>query len=90
MGDHRASLKIELTLHEKTYTLNWDWVNWVYDGTPPDVDTFFRESWDDAYSRYQDKVAKFYEKQNRENIEHAERLELQRLKAKYREGNDGT
>lgn len=48
VGDHRATVVIDFTIHGKTYHQEW-WINWFPD---PDIDyrivEWFRECWDDA------------------------------------------
>ena len=84
MGDHRASVKIEFTIHGQTYRMD-SYINWFDDGTGVDgrVIKFFSDSWQDARARYDEQLAAYEEERDREDRERAERAELERLKAKY-------
>lgn len=85
MGDHRASIKIEFTIHEKTYNCEMPWINYWpdSDGVDERVREFFVRSWDDAKRRYDEKIAKWEAEREAETLERRERAELERLKSKY-------
>ncbi len=85
MGDHRARIHVEFEIHGKTYTQTWDWINYFPDdqGIDQRVIDFFRDSWGDAKARYDERVARWHEANERPKREAAERAELIRLKAKY-------
>lgn len=81
MGDHRASIKIEFTMHEVTSTADM-YINW-WDGAayelPDSVIEFFVEA-------ERKSLSKFHEQQDEDDAEkrrRAELAELARLKAKY-------
>lgn len=84
MGDHRATVKIEFTIHGKTYKMD-SWINWFDDGTGVDqrVIDFFRDSWDDARARYDAQQAEYWARENAAKIEAEERATLDRLQRKY-------
>ena len=86
MGDHRATVVIDFTIHGKTYHQEW-WINWFPD---PDIDyrivEWFRECWDDAKVRYDKEVAKYWHREHATEIEQQERAELARLREKYGQG----
>ena len=84
MGDHRADVKIEFTIHGKTYKMD-SWINWFDDGTGIDarVVEFFRVSWEDAKARYDAQISELYLRDHARDIEARERREMARLKAKY-------
>lgn len=86
MGDHRATVKVEFTIHGKTYTMD-SWINWFDDGSGVDqrVIDFFRASWEDAKTRYDAELEALYAREHARDIEAAERRELARLTAKYKE-----
>lgn len=84
MGDHRADIKVQFTMHGKTYRMD-SYVNWFDDGTGVDarVTDFFRDSAADALARYEAaQQADEYERGAAER-EANERAELARLQAKY-------
>lgn len=90
MGDHRATIKIEFTLPNKTYQTeigSMGGVNYVGDddGIDGSVREFFRNSWNDYLSWYNLQIDEYFEQQNKAEIEARERRELERLKAKYEE-----
>ncbi len=80
VGDHRAEVKLEMTLHGKTYKHTFDWINWdIYGGCDQRVIETFEEWSRDALSRFNDEMAEAEEAAT----ERKERAELARLKAKY-------
>lgn len=84
MGDHRAEIKIEFTIHGKTYKQEW-WINWWAndDGVDQRIVDWLANCWEDAYMRYNEGVNKILEKEEKERIEAEEKAELERLQAKY-------
>jgi hypothetical protein len=84
MGDHRCTIKIEFSIHDKTYKSDMN-VNYFADddGCDERVKEFFRESWNDAYARYSADVTAYLLSRDRRELEQKERGELERLKAKY-------
>ena len=81
MGDHRADIKIALTLGGKTYRMD-SWINyWPDEDGGPDrrVTEFFQKSWEDYLDQYHDMVAEAEQR----DTEKREREELVRLKEKY-------
>lgn len=88
MGDHRATIKIEFKLPNKTYQTeigSMGGINYVADGDGIDerVREFFSESWDDYFSWYNERINEHFRKENAAQIETDERRELARLQAKY-------
>ncbi len=85
MGDHRASIKVEFKLPNKTYRMNWGSVNYWPDdnGIDSRVREFFEESWDDYKSWYNDLVTREHREQHKAEIEAQERRQLAELQAKY-------
>jgi len=53
MGDHRADIKIEFTIHGKTYKQSW-FINYFDDGDGVDsrISDWFRKCWHNAKSRH--------------------------------------
>lgn len=84
MGDHRADIKIEFTIHGKTYEMD-SYINWFDDGSGVDarVVEFFRNAWNDAKGRYDAACAARLAQERALQVEVEERNELARLKAKY-------
>lgn len=91
MGNHRAEVKVEMTLHGKTYTHHWGWINWdIHLGIDRRVTKWFEECSRDALARFQDEMWEA-ERENREReTEARERAELARLKAKYKDTPDAS
>lgn len=89
MGDHRADIKIEFTIHGKCYRMD-SYINWFPDENGVDlrVVEFFVRSWEDARERYEAAIAKADELAASASREAAERAELARLKAKYEGAGD--
>lgn len=91
MGDHRASIKIEMEFHgvkDKTDM----WVNY----SPSDcfsmdqrVIEFFQSVYERGMAIYNRDMEDYYAKENKESIERAEREELERLKTKYEKKAQG-
>jgi len=84
MGDHRATIKLYMSIHGKIYEHEM-WINYWpdNDGVDNRIKEFFSGAWDDALARYK---AQIYEldREDREKRERKKELEeLARLKAKY-------
>ena len=84
MGDHRADIKVEFSIHGKTYKQSW-WINWFPDDTGVDqrITDWFSERWEDALARYNMSLAELNREATERELEFCERAELERLKAKY-------
>lgn len=85
MGDHRATITIEFTVHQKTYKQEW-WINYCPDdqtGIDQRIADWFAECWRDAYARYRERIAKIHARECSERQEIVERLQLSYLKKKY-------
>jgi hypothetical protein len=86
MGDHSCSIKIEFSIHNKTYKTEMLVNYWPdEDGVDERVKYFFRKSWNDASARYSDDAAAYFSERDEREIMAAERADLERLKAKYPE-----
>lgn len=84
MGDHSCKLHITFDIHGKKYEFGPAYINYSgFDGPDRRVMEFFEESWNDAYSRYEDMIAESEAEQNKARREREEREELARLKQKY-------
>jgi len=85
MGDHRAEIKLFFYIHGKTYKRHFEWINYCpnSDGVDRRIKEWFKECWEDAYRRYQDKMDKVYQEQHKKEIERQERALLKQLKEKY-------
>lgn len=85
MGDHRAEIKVDFTIHGKTYKLNLDWINYFDNGNGIDqrVVDFFSESWDDARGRFDAECAEYHRRQYAAQNELAERQQYAALKARF-------
>ena len=87
MGDHRASIKIEFSLPDKTYTQEW-WINYWPDetaGVDHRISNWFSNCWEEYLLRYKMREQERYEREHQAEIEVSEREELARLKTKYLE-----
>ncbi len=84
MGDHRADIQITFAMHGKTYKMD-SYVNWFDNGYGIDdrIVEFFRESVADAMDRYDAKVAEYFKDQHEQEQAAADRIEYERLKAKF-------
>ena len=84
MGDHRAEVKVEMTLHGKTYTHHWGWINWdIHGGIDRRVTEWFEECSRDALARFHDEMWKAEADEREAATEAKDRAEFERLKAKY-------
>lgn len=90
MGDHRASIKIEMDFHDKIEKADM-WIN--YSPGPEGVDervmNFFRKAYRDGMNRWEEKEFEYQVKKYAERIKEEESItrnelaELNRLKEKY-------
>lgn len=57
MGDHKADIKIRFIIHNKTYKQDF-WINYFPNecGIDRRISEWFKECWDDAFTRYYKKV----------------------------------
>lgn len=85
MGDHRASIKIEMEFHGVKDSCDM-WINY----TPTDccnmdsrVLKFFERIYNQGMAKYDAEVAAYEWERTKEQREAEERSELARLKAKY-------
>lgn len=84
MGDHRARVKVEITLHGKDYTHEWSWINWdIHAGIDRRVVEWFEECSADALHRFTEEQFEAERETRERETEERERAELARLKAKY-------
>ena len=85
MGDHRANIKVEFTIHDKTYRHEWGWINYTDNGYGIDqrVVDWFDECWGDARGRWQAAMDEADAERLERAVREAELEELARLKAKY-------
>lgn len=87
MGDHRASIKIEMEFHGVKDKCDM-WVNYSPEGCcgmDYRVIEFFASVYEKGMDKYNEMMDKWTEEQSREENEKAERRELARLKEKYKE-----
>lgn len=87
MGDHRASIKIEMTFHgvEKKCDM---WINYwpkACCGMDARVIEFFEHAYEKGMEVYENKMADYRAEQEKASNERREREELTRLKEKYEE-----
>jgi hypothetical protein len=89
MGDRRASIKIEFSMHGETKKANM-WINWSpddYDGVDQRILDFFSESARHMESKFWEAQERAVSEQRNKAEEEAERKEYERLKSKF-EGAD--
>lgn len=85
MGDHRASIKIEMEFHgvkDKTDM----WINYYPDseyGIDKRIVEFVESVYDRGMTKYNKRMEKYWAEQNKEKVEKEEKAELERLKNKY-------
>lgn len=90
MGDHRAEVKLEMTLHGKTYKHTFDWINWdIYGGCDRRVIECFEDWSRDALSRFQNEQWEAEAEERDRKAEERDRAEYERLKAKYKDSPNG-
>jgi hypothetical protein len=86
MGDYSCAIKIEFSIHDKTYATEMLINYWADDdGCDERVKEFFRNSWNDASARYAADTAAYFADRDRRETEEKERAELEHLKAKYKD-----
>ena len=85
MGDHRADIKLEMTLHGKTYVTSMNISYWAdeHGGCDYRVIDWFNECWKDAYARYTFECEEARAVEELRDRERSERLELVRLLKKF-------
>lgn len=84
MGDHRAEVKVEMTLHGKTYKHHWGWINWdIHGGIDRRVVEWFEECSRDALGRFQEEMWEAEREQRETATEAKDKAEYERLKAKF-------
>lgn len=88
MGDHRASIKIEMEFHGVKDNCDM-WINY----SPTDccsmderVIGFFRRIYDQGMAKYDTEMAAYEFKRTEKEREQAERAEYERLKSKFERG----
>ena len=77
MGDHRASIKIQVEFHGIKKETDM-WINWVQE-MPTPVAEFFEEVYRLGLAEYHDKMDDYWAKQKEKD----ERMLLENLKKKY-------
>ncbi len=90
MGDHRASIKIEMTFHGKKEESDW-WINYWPDddGVDARIKNWFREKYEEGMNRHYAEELKYkirdaaIKAKEDEVITARELAELDRLKQKY-------
>ena len=91
MGDRRASIKIEFSMHGETKKADM-WINWSpddYDGVDQRILDFFSEAVRQMESKFWEAQERAASKQRKKAEEEAERKEYERLKAKFEEQQHG-
>lgn len=85
MGDHRASIKIEINFHGIEEKVDW-WINYC-DSDGEGLDRRVKEFFSDVYYRgmikYDEEMLRFYSEQNLKKVEAEEKETLRKLKNKY-------
>lgn len=85
MGDHRASIKIEVDFHGFKDKADM-WINYCdSDGNGVDsrITEFFSNMYDKGMAKYRLEESEYFEKRDAKEKEKREREDLARLKAKY-------
>lgn len=85
MGDRRASIKIEFSMHGETKKADM-WINWSpddYHGVDQRVMDFFSEAVQEMESKFWQEIERQARKNQEQTEEEAERKEYERLKAKF-------
>ena len=91
MGDRRASIKIEFSMHGQTKKADM-WINWSpsdYDGVDQRILDFFSESAREMESKFWEAHERAVRMQQKKAEEEAERKEYERLRAKFEEKSNG-
>ena len=84
MGYHRCTIKIEFSIHGKTYKQDWN-INYSDNGDGVDrrIVEWFADCWVNARARWQDSIDEYFEEEHNKEMEEIERTELLRLLEKY-------
>ena len=87
MGDHRASIKIEMEFHGVKDKCDM-WINYspdtsAYPGVDYRIVDFITSVYDRGMAKYDAHCAKLERESHAQDIERSERAELERLTAKY-------
>ena len=84
MGDHRCVIKIEFSIHAKTYKQDWN-INYFDDGDGIDrrIVEWFAECWNEAHTQWQDSINKYFDAERERETRDNELAELARLREKY-------
>jgi hypothetical protein len=86
MGDHRASIKIQVSAHGIEDQCDM-WINYWPDdgGYGPDkrILDFFENWWKKARDKYDDEMEAYESSRNKERLKESRRLEYERLKAEF-------
>jgi hypothetical protein len=85
MGDHRASIKLEMDAHGLHFTKEM-WINWSSDGDDGcdrRITEWFGECWSRALAKYDQEVYEAERERRQRETESKERADLARLLAKY-------
>lgn len=91
MGDRRASIKIEFSMHGETKKADM-WINWSpsdYDGVDQRILDFFSKSAREMEYKFWEAHERAVKKQQKKAEEEAERKEYERLRAKFEEKQNG-
>lgn len=87
MGDHRASIKIEMEFHgiknKCDMWINYDGYNGEFDGVDDRIIEFCRDVYGRGMEKYNTQREKDYQREHKKEIEDGEKAELKRLKTKY-------
>ena len=86
MGNHRASIKIEMEFHEVKDNCDM-WINFnghgEVDGVDDRIIEFVRNVYERGMDKYYEEEEKWEEEEQKDEVERKEKLELERLKKKY-------
>jgi len=83
MGDHRASVKIEMEFHGVREKCNMEWINYCPEDGVSAPDKRVREFFEDVYEQGMEKYNRRTEKREEKEFKEREKAELARLKKKY-------
>ncbi len=87
MGDHRATIKIEMEFHGVKDScdmwINWSPRDWECEGVDYRVIEFIQKIYNKGIEKYNAQQEEYWAQQRRKDVEVAERKELKRLKQKY-------
>jgi len=86
MGDHRANIKIEMEFHGIKKKCDM-WINYIPDGEYQGIDDriidFIRSVYEEGMQKYNEEIRRYFEEQNKKELETQEKAELMRLIKKY-------